>query len=604
MVLASALALMPGMAQPQINLDSLWHVWNDPTEPVAERLRAMSWISIDGFLYTDPDSGYALARMQYDLAARHGHQRFMGIATTTMGNYHLMRGDYAAALDRLTQARGHFGAGDDTSAMIMANSNLGALMEEMGDVVRALDMLRQSLAMATQMRDTSSMCQALNNLGTALLSMADTMDAEAYFKQCLDLDPGRYDKRIEALASTNLGIIRSAGGNQPEAERLHSRALTIAEDHGFVDLEALALHNLASQQLRQSHLGRAEALAREALDLSTRTTQTEQMANAANLLYDVLKQRGRTGEALAMLERKLEIEKDLRAEEGRKEVMRGAYERKLLADSLTHVAERAALVSERTIADLRAGRTRNRAWMAAGAGILLLLGYGLWNWTDRRRRQERFEKEAAHLEVQALRSQMNPHFIFNALTSINAYMQDHDQDSASTFLTRFARVMRGVLENSRHSEVPLQDDMDTLRGYMELERMRMQDKFDFTITVAPDLDPEAVLVPPLVAQPFVENAIWHGMAAKQGRGRIDLRVERNGDELVWTIEDDGPGRPTADAAKPPPTDGRPAKRTSLGTAITRARLDLVRKQTGGAAGFEYEDLHPGTRVRLHMPILS
>ncbi|MBK6543645.1 MAG: histidine kinase [Flavobacteriales bacterium] len=107
---------------------------------------------------------------------------------------------------------------------------------------------------------------------------------------------------------------------------------------------------------------------------------------------------------------------------------------------------------------------------------------------------------------------MNPHFIFNALNSINAFVQRNDPDRAGSFVTKFARVMRSVLENSRHAEVSLSEDLEALRGYMDLERMRMDKKFDFTVEVDPALDPEEVMVPPLVVQPFVENAIlaWHG----------------------------------------------------------------------------------------------
>ena len=217
-----------------------------------------------------------------------------------------------------------------------------------------------------------------------------------------------------------------------------------------------------------------------------------------------------------------------------------------------------------------------------------------------RGRKERFEKEAATLETQALRSQMNPHFIFNALNSVNAYVQENDTANATSFLTKFARVMRSVLENSRHAEVPLQEDLDTLRGYIDLERKRMQDKFDYRVEVDPAIDPQEVMVPPLVVQPFVENAIWHGMAGKEGKGHILLKVEQRGQQLVWTIEDDGAGRHAKKIAQ---VDGTPTKKTSLGTTITRARLDLVRKQYGGNAGFRYTDLPQGTRVEVEMPLM-
>lgn len=126
----------------------------------------------------------------------------------------------------------------------------------------------------------------------------------------------------------------------------------------------------------------------------------------------------------------------------------------------------------------------------------------------------------------------------------------------------------------------------------------MDGKFDFAIAVDPAIDPEQVMVPPLVVQPLVENAIWHGIAPKEGRGHIRLQVEIRNERLIWTIEDDGVGRA---AAKP--SDEQGTKRTSLGTAITRNRLELLRQQVGGRAGFHYEDLSQGTRVVVDLPLV-
>ena len=273
-------------------------------------------------------------------------------------------------------------------------------------------------------------------------------------------------------------------------------------------------------------------------------------------------------------------------------------------DSLRMVNALAQEQIERNSAQLEAKRNRTIALAVGTIGIVLLLGGGFWFVTDRIRRKEKFERETAQLETQALRSQMNPHFIFNALNSINAYVQKNDPDNATSFLTKFARVMRSVLENSRHSEVPLQDDLDTLRGYMDLERKRMNEQFDFTIEVDPAIDPEEVMVPPLVVQPFVENAIWHGMKGREDKGHITLRVKLEGQQLIWQIEDDGVGRQAKSEPPSEPTLGQPEKKTSLGTAITRSRLDLVQKQHGGKAGFRYEDLPQGTRVVVEIPLLK
>lgn len=270
-----------------------------------------------------------------------------------------------------------------------------------------------------------------------------------------------------------------------------------------------------------------------------------------------------------------------------------------MADSLAHTQE---LAVEKATSEARIQRQRTTTWSIAGIGALLLLGAGGYVLLDRRRRRVQFErdaakleKEAAAFETQALRSQMNPHFIFNALNSISGYIQGNDPDQAQAFLARFAKLMRAVLENSRFTEVPLAKDLEVLRTYMELERTRAQGKFDFSIEVEPGLDPNEVLVPPLVAQPFVENAIWHGIAGKTGKGHITLRIGQRGGQLVMEVLDDGVGmgKRTASPAK---------NKTSLGTHITRSRLDLVEKQKGRPAGYRYLEAATGTHVEIHLPL--
>ncbi|MCC6401587.1 MAG: histidine kinase [Flavobacteriales bacterium] len=268
-------------------------------------------------------------------------------------------------------------------------------------------------------------------------------------------------------------------------------------------------------------------------------------------------------------------------------------------DSLAFVQQ---LTLERAEAAARIERQRTRTLAAAGGGVLLVLGGGAAFVLDRRRRKQAFarrtaelEREAARFETQALRSQMNPHFIFNALNSIAGFIQGNDPDRAQSFLARFARLMRAVLENSRFAEVPLDKDLEVLRAYMELERIRAQGKFDFSIRVDPALDPADVLVPPLLAQPFVENAIWHGVAGKEGAGHITVHVERSEGQLRIRVEDDGVGRAQ-------PRSAVSKEKTSLGTAITRGRLDLLQKQKGAAAGFAYVDVPVGTRVEIHLPL--
>ncbi|MCB0795028.1 MAG: histidine kinase, partial [Flavobacteriales bacterium] len=303
--------------------------------------------------------------------------------------------------------------------------------------------------------------------------------------------------------------------------------------------------------------------------------------------------------ALAYLEQLIALKDSVRNKDNQKALFKAdlkyANERRAFADSVRHAQDLAEAASLRTIESLRADRNRNRAIALGGGAALLLLAGGVFYRTDTRRRRAVHERDKARSESAALRAQMNPHFNNNALQAINSYLGEDDLASARKLVTHFARVMRQVLENSSKSEVSLADDLEVVKGYMQVEEMRTRGKFTFHLDVAPEVDLDEVHVPPLVFQPFLENAIWHGIMPKEGSGSIAMRLHRNGDALSCTIEDDGVGRGHA-----PQRDE--ASGTSMGSSITRSRLDLLGRLTGRKAWFEYLDVPLGTTVRITLPL--
>lgn len=180
-------------------------------------------------------------------------------------------------------------------------------------------------------------------------------------------------------------------------------------------------------------------------------------------------------------------------------------------------------------------------------------------WAVRRRiKKIRMEEEQktqinkvmAEAEMKALRSQMNPHFIFNSLNSIQKYIWENKQENASEYLTKFARLMRSVLENSGSKMVTLESELTALKLYVELEHRRSNNKFDYQVNVSDCLDITAILVPPLILQPYVENAIWHGLLPKEERGNLSIHILPDTDDyLQCIIEDNGVGRQARGKAK-------------------------------------------------------
>jgi len=203
--------------------------------------------------------------------------------------------------------------------------------------------------------------------------------------------------------------------------------------------------------------------------------------------------------------------------------------------------------------------------------------------------------------MQALRAQMNPHFIFNCLNSINRFILKNEPQAASDYLTQFSRLIRLVLNNSKKAWIPLEDEIDMLRLYLDMEKLRFKDAFTYDFVCGDGVDPSSLFIPPLLIQPFVENAIWHGLMHKKGRGQVTLSFFVENDMLHCSIIDNGVGRSIP--AQSGDTSSNAHK--SMGIRITRDRLALINKELNDEKViFSIEDMvdqsgmASGTKVNL------
>ena len=236
--------------------------------------------------------------------------------------------------------------------------------------------------------------------------------------------------------------------------------------------------------------------------------------------------------------------------------------------------------------------------------------YFIYKWRIAQVRKEEqvktdYERELADVKMSALRAQMNPHFIFNSLNSIEFYIINNEQVTAVDYLGRFSRLIRLILQNSKSSKIPIKDELEALKIYMEMESMRFDNLFDYEVKMETGVDIEQIEVPPMVIQPYVENAIWHGlMQKKTGKGKIDLTLRQHKQSIICLIEDNGIGREAS--AKLKSKSG--SKRKSFGMKITSDRLEMLNKLAGTDASVQIFDLKDddgsasGTRVELVIPL--
>lgn len=236
--------------------------------------------------------------------------------------------------------------------------------------------------------------------------------------------------------------------------------------------------------------------------------------------------------------------------------------------------------------------------------VLLFYQFRLSRIKQRELLKREYNQRIVELELQALRAQMNPHFLFNTLNSIKFFIINNDSESAADYLTKFSRLIRLILANSKIDKVTLTTELDSLRLYSELEALRFEHHFDFRIEVSEEIDPDFIELPPMIIQPFVENAIWHGLMHKSGRGCLQVRIHLEEECLVCEIEDNGIGRQKAAELK----SKSATKRKSLGVDITRDRLQRLFDVNAKDRFLEVIDLKDdegnatGTLVRLRIPV--
>jgi len=221
---------------------------------------------------------------------------------------------------------------------------------------------------------------------------------------------------------------------------------------------------------------------------------------------------------------------------------------------------------------------------------------------ENRHKQAELQQHVTELEMQALRAQMNPHFIFNCLSSINRFILKNETEAASNYLTKFSRLIRMVLNNSKRPFISLEDELEMLSLYLDMEKLRFKDSFDYSITFTNSIDDGNVFVPPLLLQPFVENAIWHGLMHKEGHGHLEIELSIDKKILTCAITDNGVGRNKATELKSKSAE----KQKSMGLQITTERLALLNKDHDEPTFFNIEDITDnkgkpaGTRVVLKM----
>jgi len=472
--------------------------------------------------------------------------------------------------------------------------------------------------------DTVGWAKCYNNLGTVYWELDRLDEAMNYYQTGLKLVENTAHKRTIANFLGNIGLIYRAKDDHKSALQYYTQSLEINRELGNLSAESIDLHNIGVLYTKQSDYQKALTYFGQAYDACQQINDQIGILYAIHAMATSNAKLGNFSTALDQAEQALLIAKQLGVKEEIKNLYQTrsdifqemghyqlAFEERIIYESwkdnlinenhLNRIKElevqyetakkneEIALLSKEKVlneARLEQQTTQNRAlWgellliVTIAALVVYLLRQRLKNQQVLTAKNEevkaaQFKQQLSELEMKALRAQMNPHFIFNCLNSINRMVLSGESQSAGRYLTKFAKLIRLMLENSEYPTVTLEDELAMLEAYLELECLRFKEKISYRISVDESVDRESTHLPSMVLQPFIENAIWHGLMHKKDQGVININIQEEDFGLKCTIQDNGVGREQSLVLK----DRKVLKKRSLGIKITEERLKLFNRE--------------------------
>jgi len=511
-------------------------------------------------------------------------------------------------------------------------SNIAMLKIDQNEYDSSLFFFMKALAIADTLHYPSLQVRIVGEIGGIYSRLNEYEKSKEYYNRFLTLAQQQKNKYYECVAYNDLGSIER-GVDREQMKYYYLKAFAIASELKNNDLLASCYGNLAHVEEAYGDFGVALQYRRRSVEMGRSFGSSLSLAgNLCRLAHNYVLV-GKPDSALRVLdEARVYIKKVAHAEvrldylETKMEAFSklGLYDStqyyftqfKTSMDTLKQKERRdqvsnwqvkyetekkekeiAILTQQATTQQMKLSQQNTMIYSALALVIAIAAFSYLY---VRQVRLRTMQKEIA-VEQKMLRTQMNPHFIFNALISIESFIYENEPREAGKYLSRFAKLMRLSLENSRREYISLQQEINTLEHYFALQKLRLGDKVDYEISVAEGLDVENTLIPPMFAQPLIENSLEHGIINKKGKGMIRVSFSLEADVLLLVVEDNGIGRSRA-------LELQEREHTPLGSTITSERIDVMNRRKKGKVSLKLMDLVDadnnvlGTKAFFYFPM--
>lgn len=589
------------------------------------------------YIYKDARKSISLAQEGINLSARAGIPVRPYLYMYQARAYARIP-DFENAEKLFSQALTAARALENTAAVAEVSLQKGWFHYNHRNLPAALENFRTAIETAEAMNDRSQQADAWFGIGLAYYSFDDLKSMRLPVEKFIALaDPVTQNNRL-ADAYRLLGAFHRSEGRFQEAIDANQRSYQVAAAINDSILMGAALNHIAWYYYEMGNLDKSLEIYQKNIGFYN-SGNGNPLANIYGNMGNIYRDRERYPEAIEYYNKSIELarsNKDLYNLSWLYEDISDMYERigdyrqalenmklaLVYQDSMASVTyqqqmavTRAQYEAEKNARELellsmKLQRNRFLNW-TLGIGItMIIIIASLIVARSRlkdRQRIEAMNRKISELNQTNLRQQMNPHFIFNTLNSIQYYVFQNDKISSNNYMTKFAALIRKTLENSRHTTIPIKEELDALNLYLELESLRFKEKFNWDIRVDEEIDTLVYKIPTMLIQPYVENAITHGLMHKEnGKGNILIELQLAPGQILCTIEDNGIGRARAEEIR----QQKNHHHQSMGTTITESRLKLVNELYGKSMKVHYTDLadpsgNPaGTRVEVNFPMIT
>jgi len=531
-----------------------------------------------------------------DLAYQLDDLSWIASCCSNIGNVYRKMWDYTRALDFYLKALKVFEENGEERRAAITYINIGDVYDEQNDIDKALNYYRKGLELSKKSNDKVNMSACFQNIGEvySVWEMYDT--ARLYFKKSIDLNTELGYRHELDNCFTMIGITYEKESKYPKAIEYFEKSLELSQNESDKEGMAITLNNLARLHLKTGQTEIALGFAKRSMDLANQTGGKQMQKDASEMLSRIYERLGSTKKALKYFKVYSALKDSLFDSEKYKALaeMESKYKNEKNENEL-------ALLTEKNEIQKLIISKRNRFILALGLFLILIIVIGYLTLRHSRLKSKHRNIE---LEQRLLRSQMNPHFVFNSLIAIQSYIYKSDPLNAGDYLAKFADLIRLILENSRSEFVTLEKEIKTLELYLDLQALRFGNKFTYHISIGNEINPENTMIPPMLTQPFVENAIEHGIIQQDKPGIINIDFNLyNQNKLIFRVKDNGIGRQKAAELK----RKRQEKHRSLATSITKERLDIFGRRYREKYNMNINDimgetgLPAGTEVTFAIP---